>query len=74
MNIMSALLHFGKLTTSGSLVKQPRTFQVSYVFPAAALVPLVLSRFLAEHVTGKARFLILVVPCWMEASWLSRVL
>ena len=28
----------------------PWTFQVSYVFPPPALVPLVLSKFLAEHV------------------------
>ena len=30
----------------------PWTFQVSYVFPSPALVPLVLSRFLAEHVNS----------------------
>ena len=30
----------------------PWTFQVSYVFPPLALVPLVLSKFLAEHVNG----------------------
>ena len=33
----------------------PWTFQVSYVFPPPALVPLVLSKFLAEHVNGQLR-------------------
>ena len=52
----------------------PWTFQVSYVFPPPALVPLVLSRFLAEHVNGQLRHLILVAPCWMEAPWLPTIL
>ena len=52
----------------------PWTFQVSYVFPPLALGPLVLSKFLAEHVTGQLRHLILVAPCWMEAPWLPTVL
>ena len=52
----------------------PWTFQVSYVFPPLALVPLVLSKFLAEHVNGQLRHLILVAPCWMEAPWLPTVL
>ena len=52
----------------------PWTFQVSYVFPPPALVPLVLSKFLAEHVSGQLRHLILVVPCWMEAPWLPTFL
>ena len=43
-------------------------FQVVYMFPPPTLVPLVLSRFLAEHVKGQLRQLILVVPCWMEGS------
>ena len=50
------------------------TFQVSYVFPPLALVPLVLSKFLAEHVSGQLRHLILVASCWMEAPWLSTIL
>ena len=52
----------------------PWTFQVSYVFPPPALVPLVLSNFLAEYVKGQLRHLILVAPCWMEAPWLPAVL
>ena len=52
----------------------PWTFQVSYIFPPPALVPLVLSMFLAKHVKGQLRWLILVTPCWMEAPWLPTVL
>ena len=52
----------------------PLIFQVSYVFPPPALVPLVLSKFLVEHVKGQLRQLILVAPCWMEAPWLPTVL
>ena len=51
----------------------PWTFKVSFVFPPA-LVPLVLSKFLAEHVSGQLRHLILVVPCWMEAPCLLAIL
>ena len=52
----------------------PWTFQVSYVFPPLALVPLILSKFLAEHVNSQLRHLLLVAPCWMEAPWLPTVL
>ena len=52
----------------------PWNFQVGYMFPSLALVPLVLSKFLAEHVNGQLRHLILVAPCWMEAPWLPTVL
>ena len=52
----------------------PWMFQVSYVFPPPALVPLVLSKFLAEHIDGELRWLILMMPCWMEAPWLPTVL
>ena len=52
----------------------PWNFQVSYVFPPLALVPLVLAKFLAEHVNGQLSHLILVAPCWMEAPWLPTVL
>ena len=52
----------------------PWNFQVSYVFPPPALVPLVLSKLLAEHVNGQLRHLLLVAPCWMEAPWLPTVL
>ena len=52
----------------------PWKFQVSYVFPPLALVPLVLSKFLAEHVNSQLRHLLLVAPCWMEAPWLPTVL
>ena len=52
----------------------PSTFQVNYMFPPHALVPLVLSKFLVEHVNSQLRHLILVAPCWMEAPWPPTVL
>ena len=51
----------------------PWTFQVSYVFPPLTLVPLVLTMFLAEHVSGQLSQLILVAPCWMEAPWIPTI-
>ena len=55
-------------------VNHPQMFQVIYMFPPPALVPLVLSMFLAEHVKDQLRCLILMVPCWLEAPWLPTVL
>ena len=52
----------------------PWMFQVRYVFPPPALVPLVLFKFLAEHVKGQLRLLIVMAPCWSEAPWLPTVL
>ena len=52
----------------------PWMFQVSYVFPPATSVSLVLSKFLAESVKGQLRLLILVAPCWIEAPWLPTIL
>ena len=52
----------------------PWTFQVGYVFPPLVLVPLVLSKFLAEYVNSQLRHLIVVAPCWMEAPWLPTIL
>ena len=57
-----------------NIFNHPWMYQVSYVFPPLALVPLVLSKFLAEHVKGQLRLLILVAPCWLEAPWLPTVL
>ena len=42
-------------------------------FPPPTLVPPVLSMFLAEHVKGQLRLLILMAPCWKEAPWLPTV-
>ena len=73
---ISALLHLEKSTTSGCLqvecCQPPLIYHVSYAF-SPALVSLVLSRFLPEHVTGQFRLLILVATCWMGASWFSTV-
>ena len=55
-------------------LNHPWMFQVSYVFPPLALVPLALSRFLADNVKIQLRLIILVEPCWMEAPWLPTVL
>ena len=44
------------------------------MFSPLALIPLVLAKFLAEHVNGQLRHLLLVAPCWMEAPWLPTVL
>ena len=44
------------------------------MFPPPTVVPLVLSKFLAEHVKGQLRWLILVAPSWMESPWLPTVL
>ena len=44
------------------------------MFPPPALDPLVLSKFLAEHVKGQLIHLILVAQCWMEVSWFPIVL
>ena len=55
-------------------LSHPWMFQVRYVFPPPTLVPLVLSKFLAKHVKGQLRCLILVTPYWMEAPWLPTVL
>ena len=49
-------------------------FWVSYVFHPPVLVPLVLFKFLAEHVKGQLRHFILVAPCLMEAPWLPTAL
>ena len=50
---------------SVSTFNHPWTYQVSYVFPPATLVPLVLSKFLVKHVSHQFRLLILVAPCWL---------
>ena len=45
---------------------------MSYVLPPPAFVLLVLSKVLVEHVTGQFRHLLLVAPCWVEASYSSQ--
>ena len=50
----------------------PWKYHASYVFHSPALFYLVLSRFLAEHVIGQFRLLILAASCWIEAPWLPQ--
>ena len=69
---LETLLPLGVLELNA--FSHPWKFQVSYVFPPLGLVPLVLSKFLAEHVNGQLRHLLLVASCWMEAPWLPTVL
>ena len=81
---MLALFHLGNSTISGALgvecLQPSLDFQVSYVFPPPALVPLVLSKFLAEdgsHVTslfwGNSRQH-LPVCAKTISSWVRKVL
>ena len=74
---MSVILHLGKSTTSGILgvesLQPPLDLSSGFIcflllhwFPSFA-------KFLAGHVTGQFRFLILVTLGWMEASWLPTV-
>ena len=44
------------------------------MFPPPTLVPIVLSKFLAEHVKGQLRCLISVAPCWIKAPLLLTIL
>ena len=44
---------------------------MSHVFPLGSPSSV---QFLAGHVTGQFRLLILMTPCWMGASWLPTVL
>ena len=46
----------------------PWMFQVSCMFPSPALVPVVLSRFLAEHVNGQLRHLSTIYQVTHPAS------
>ena len=55
-------LHLGAFGLN--TLSHPWTYQVTYHL---ALVPLVLSKFLAEHVTDQFILLISVVPCWKKA-------
>ena len=75
---MSVLVHLGKSSYlwgpwGWMLSTTPMTYQMSHVFSHPPLVPLVLSKFLAECVKGQFG-LIIVTPCWMEAPWLPTVL
>ena len=47
---------------------QPWSYQMRYTFPSLALVPVVLSMSLAEHIAGQFRLPILVASCCMETD------
>ena len=74
---MLALLYSGKTVTSrrvGVECVQP-SMEVSseLCFPPPALIPIEMSKFLAEHVRSQFRVSILVAPCWKEVPWLAVV-
>ena len=74
---MPALLHLGNTTTSGGLgaeCLQPSLDVSGKLCFSSCIGPLVLSKFLMEHVKGQPRHLILVASCWMEVPWLPTVL
>ena len=75
---MSALLHSQETVTSRTLgfnaFNHLWKVQVSDVFPPPALITVVLSKCLVEHVTSQFRLLILVAPCCLQGSWLHTVL
>ena len=64
---MPALFHFGNSTASGGLgvecLQPSLEISVSYVFPPPALVPLVLSKVLAEYVISVIYF------WWFHVGW-----
>ena len=75
---MLALLHPGKFTTFGNLgIKCFKlSLDTSIELPTSSSCSTSPSSvmFLAKHVTGHFRLLIIVAPCWMEASCLPTVL
>ena len=66
------VLHLGALGLN--VFNHPGKFGWVMCFLLLMLISLVLSRSLVEHITGQFRCLILVTPCWIEASWLPTVL
>ena len=52
----------------------PWKYQVSYIFPPSPLILLVLSKYLAKHVIGQFRILIVIASCWIKDCWLPSVL
>ena len=67
---MSPLLHLGKSVPFGSIevegFQSALNILVELCIFSSALVPLVLSKFLVEHVTGQFGFLIFMAHYWME--------
>ena len=66
---MSALLQLGKSSTYGCL--GVKCFQPPLDVSGELCVSFSSSKFQTEHVTGQCRHLILLAPCWMEASWFA---
>ena len=64
-------LHLGALELNS--FNHDWTYQISYTFPNA-LGLLVLTKFLADHVTGHFRLLSIVAPWWMDAPCLPTIL
>ena len=73
---VSALLHFWELYLEAlglNTFNHPWQYLVSYVYPLI-LIPILLLKFLAEHVIGQFRLPILVVPCCIKVLWLLTIL
>ena len=74
---MLALLPLGKSTSGSHGVEcchPPLDTPPELCISFPALVALALSKFLAEHVTGQFRFLVLVASGWKEAAWFPTIL
>ena len=71
-------LHLGKSHTLGNLgvgCFQPSLDLLGELHVSSSCIsPTSSVHILAEHITSHLRFLILLAPCWMEASWLPTVL
>ena len=76
--LMSTLLHLGRSCTFGGLrvewFQPPLDVSGRLCVSSFSFISMILSQFMAKHVTGQFGLLILVAPCSIEVTWLSTVL